>query len=117
MRQLLDTVQDVQRLCNRDLTVLGVLPTMYDARTNLARRTLADVEERYGSDRDPAAYHQVRALRGGVVGRAQRSGHGIELSRCTGLSQVAQRIAAVRREPRAAPQQRPKPGTFDRIPQ
>lgn len=30
VRQLLDTVQDVQRLCNRDLKVLGVLPTMYD---------------------------------------------------------------------------------------
>lgn len=48
VRQLLDTVQDVQRLCNRELSVLGVLPTMYDGRTNLARRTLADVEERYG---------------------------------------------------------------------
>ncbi len=48
VRQLLDTVEDVRRLCNRDLKVLGVLPTMYDSRTNLARRTLADVEERYG---------------------------------------------------------------------
>jgi chromosome partitioning protein len=41
-------VGDVQRLCNRDLNVLGVLPTMYDSRTNLAKATLADVEERYG---------------------------------------------------------------------
>jgi chromosome partitioning protein len=48
VRQLLDTVQDVQRLCNRDLKVLGVLPTMYDSRTKLARATLADVEDRYG---------------------------------------------------------------------
>jgi chromosome partitioning protein len=48
VRQLLDTVEDVRRLCNRSLTVIGVLPTMYDSRTNLARRTLADVEERYG---------------------------------------------------------------------
>lgn len=48
VRQLLDTVGDVQRLCNRDLKVLGVLPTMYDSRTNLAKATLADVEERYG---------------------------------------------------------------------
>lgn len=48
VRQLLDTVGDVQRLCNRDLNVLGVLPTMYDSRTNLAKATLADVEERYG---------------------------------------------------------------------
>lgn len=48
VRQLLDTVEDVRRLCNRNLRVLGVLPTMYDARTNLARNTLADVEGRYG---------------------------------------------------------------------
>lgn len=48
VRQLLDTVGDVQRLCNRDLKVLGVLPTMYDSRTNLAKATLADVEQRYG---------------------------------------------------------------------
>lgn len=48
VRQLLDTVEDVRRLCNRQLKVIGVLPTMYDSRTNLARRTLADVEERYG---------------------------------------------------------------------
>lgn len=48
--QLLDTVHDVQRLTNRDLIIRGVLPTMYDARTNLAKATLADVEERYGLD-------------------------------------------------------------------
>ncbi len=48
VRQLLDTVADVRRLCNRNLTVLGVLPTMYDSRTKLAQATLADVEDRYG---------------------------------------------------------------------
>ena len=48
VRQLLDTVEDVRRLCNRNLGILGVLPTMYDSRTKLARATLADVEERYG---------------------------------------------------------------------
>ena len=48
VRQLLDTVEDVRRLCNRNLEILGVLPTMYDSRTKLARATLADVEERYG---------------------------------------------------------------------
>ncbi len=45
--QLLDTVADVQRLTNRELTVLGVLPTLYDARTNHSRQVLADVSERY----------------------------------------------------------------------
>ena len=46
--QLLDTVADVQRILNRELSVLGLLPTMYDGRTNHARAVLADVSERYG---------------------------------------------------------------------
>ena len=32
--QLLDTVHDVRRFTNRDLKVWGVLPTLYDGRTN-----------------------------------------------------------------------------------
>lgn len=47
VRQLLDTVADVQRLCNRSLTIRGVLPTMFDARTNLSKAVLVDVTERY----------------------------------------------------------------------
>ncbi len=46
--QLLDTVADVRRILNPGLTVLGVLPTMFDARTNHARAVLADVSDRYG---------------------------------------------------------------------
>ena len=46
--QLLDTVRDVQRLTNRDLRVMGVLPTLFDSRTTHAREVLADVTERYG---------------------------------------------------------------------
>jgi chromosome partitioning protein len=45
--QLLDTVHDVQRLTNRDLVVLGVLPTLFDGRTTHARAVLADVATRY----------------------------------------------------------------------
>lgn len=45
--QLLDTVADVQRLTNQNLRVLGVLPTLYDARTNHSRAVLADIGERY----------------------------------------------------------------------
>jgi chromosome partitioning protein len=46
--QLLDTVQDVQRLTNRGLRVRGVLPTLYDGRTNHAKMVIADVATRYG---------------------------------------------------------------------
>jgi chromosome partitioning protein len=45
--QLLDTVTDVRRILNRDLEVLGVLPTMFDGRSNHAQAVLADVGERY----------------------------------------------------------------------
>ena len=45
--QLLETVEDVRRYTNRDLTVLGVLPTMYDGRTRLSREVIADIEQQY----------------------------------------------------------------------
>lgn len=45
--QLLETIDDIRRLTNRDLKVVGLLPTMYDGRTRHARQTLADIGERY----------------------------------------------------------------------
>ncbi len=45
--QLLDTVADVQKILNRDLEVWGILPTLFDGRSNHAREVLADVGERY----------------------------------------------------------------------
>jgi chromosome partitioning protein len=46
--QLLDTITDVQRILNPGLRIRGVLPTMYDGRTNHARAVLADLADRYG---------------------------------------------------------------------
>ncbi len=46
--QLLDTIEDVRRILNERLVVMGVLPTMFDARTSHARAVLDDVGERYG---------------------------------------------------------------------
>ena len=45
--QLLDTVGDVQRLTNPQLRVMGVLPTLFDARTNHSRAVLSDIGDRY----------------------------------------------------------------------
>jgi chromosome partitioning protein len=45
--QLLDTVHDVRRFTNRDLQVMGVLPTLYDGRTNHARAVLDTIAETY----------------------------------------------------------------------
>jgi chromosome partitioning protein len=69
--QLLDTVHDVQRLTNRDLRVLGVLPTLYDARTTHAREVLADVTSRYGLDvLEPAIVKSVRFAEAPAAGRS-----------------------------------------------
>ncbi len=45
--QLLDTVHDVRRFTNRHLEVWGVLPTLYDGRTNHARAVLETISETY----------------------------------------------------------------------
>lgn len=46
--QLLDTIEDVRLFTNADLTVRGVVATMYDERTRHGRQVLHDVGERYG---------------------------------------------------------------------
>jgi chromosome partitioning protein len=48
--QLLDTVHDVRRFTNRKLVVWGVLPTLYDGRTNHARAVLDTISETYELD-------------------------------------------------------------------
>jgi chromosome partitioning protein len=48
--QLLDTVHDVRRFTNPDLAVWGVLPTLYDGRTNHARLVLDTIAETYDLD-------------------------------------------------------------------
>ena len=45
--QLLDTVHDVRRFTNRGLSVMGVLPTLYDGRTTHARAVLDTISEAY----------------------------------------------------------------------
>ena len=48
--QLLDTVHDVRRFTNRGLEVWGVLPTLYDGRTNHARAVLENISQTYELD-------------------------------------------------------------------
>jgi len=69
--QLLDTVHDVQRLTNRHLTVLGVLPTLFDGRTNHSRAVLADVSQRYGlAVLEPPIAKSVRFAEAPAAGRS-----------------------------------------------
>ncbi len=46
--QLLETIEDVRAFANGDLTVRGIIATMYDDRTKHARHILEEVESRYG---------------------------------------------------------------------
>ena len=48
--QLLDTVHDVRRFTNKSLEVWGVLPTLYDGRTNHAKAVLETISETYDLD-------------------------------------------------------------------
>jgi chromosome partitioning protein len=46
--QLLETIDDIRAYTNENLEVLGAVATMFDARTNLGKRTLVEVAETHG---------------------------------------------------------------------
>lgn len=46
--QLLETIDDVRNYTNEDLTVLGGVATMFNARTRLGQKVLAEVQENHG---------------------------------------------------------------------
>jgi chromosome partitioning protein len=46
--QLLSTIDDIRRLTNPSLRVIGLLPTMFDGRTRHARLVLSSMAEQYG---------------------------------------------------------------------
>ena len=72
--QLLATVADVRRFTNPALSVLGVLPTLFDGRTNHSRTVLADVSSRYGlAVLGPAIAKSVRFAEAPQVGRTALS--------------------------------------------
>jgi chromosome partitioning protein len=69
--QLLDTVHDVRRFTNRRLKVWGVLPTLYDGRTNHARAVLDNISETYELDVvEPPIPKSIRFAEAPAVGRS-----------------------------------------------
>jgi chromosome partitioning protein len=48
LTQLLDTIQRVKRALNPEIEILGVLMTMHDSRTNLARQVVEEVRRHFG---------------------------------------------------------------------
>jgi len=73
--QLLRTVADVQAITNPALTLLGVLPTLYDARTTHSRDVLVDVSGRYGVPLlDPPIPRTVRFAEASASGSSVLTG-------------------------------------------
>jgi chromosome partitioning protein len=69
--QLLDTVHDVRRFTNRGLEVWGVLPTLYDGRTNHARAVLETISETYELDViEPPIPKSIRFAEAPAAGRS-----------------------------------------------
>ena len=69
--QLLDTVHDVRRFTNRDLEVWGVLPTLYDGRTNHARLVLETISETYDLEVvEPPIPKSIRFAEAPAAGRS-----------------------------------------------
>jgi chromosome partitioning protein len=92
--QLLDTVADVQKILNRDLEVWGILPTLFDGRSNHAREVLADVGERYDLPvLEPPIPKTVRFAEAPAVGRSilatARSSKGAQAYRDVATSLLA----------------------------
>jgi len=69
--QLLDTVHDVRRFTNRKLEVWGVLPTLFDGRTNHARAVLENIAETYQLDViEPPIPKSIRFAEAPAAGRS-----------------------------------------------
>ncbi len=69
--QLLDTVHDVRRFTNRGLEVWGVLPTLYDGRTNHARAVLDTISETYDLEVvEPPIPKSIRFAEAPAAGRS-----------------------------------------------
>jgi chromosome partitioning protein len=99
--QLLDTVHDVRRFTNRDLEVWGVLPTLYDGRTNHARRVLETISETYGLDViEPPVPKTIKFAEAPAAGRSilatSRSSKGASAYRDVAANLLARRTPSGR---------------------
>ena len=69
--QLLETIDDVRLFANPELTVRGIIATMYDGRTRHSRAILDDVRSRYGlTVLEPPVAKSVRFAEAPAQGRS-----------------------------------------------
>jgi chromosome partitioning protein len=68
--QLLDTIYDVKKFTNHKLSVVGVLPTLFDGRTTHGRTVLERIGDDYGvTVLSPAIPKSIRFAEAPAVGR------------------------------------------------
>jgi chromosome partitioning protein len=99
--QLLDTVHDVRRFTNRRLEVWGVLPTLYDGRTNHARTVLETISGTYELEVvEPPIPKTIKFAEAPAAGRSilrtSRSSKGAQAYR-----EVAENLVQRSRRPRS----------------
>lgn len=69
--QLLETIDDVRHYTNESLTVMGGVATMFDSRTNLGKKVLANITETHGLDViEPPVPRSVRVAESPGEGRS-----------------------------------------------
>jgi chromosome partitioning protein len=99
--QLLDTVHDVRRFTNRGLEVWGVLPTLYDGRTNHSRTVLETISDTYDLEViEPPIPKTIKFAEAPAAGRSilatSRSSKGAKAYR-----EVAENLVARSKRPKA----------------
>ena len=92
--QLLDTVHDVRRFTNKGLQVWGVLPTLFDGRTNHARTVLETISETYDLEVvEPPIPKTIKFAEAPAAGRSilatSRSNKGAQAYRQVAVNLVA----------------------------
>src|SRR6478672_2553603 len=107
--QLLDTVHDVRRFTNRGLEVWGVLPTLYDGRTNHSRTVLETISETYDLEVvEPPIPKTIKFAEAPAAGRSilatSRSNKGAQAYR-----EVAANLVVRARRPRTKPSRKTSP--------
>jgi chromosome partitioning protein len=105
--QLLDTVHDVRRFTNRKLEVWGVLPTLYDGRTNHARTVLETISDTYDLEVvEPPIPKTIKFAEAPAAGRSilatNRSNKGAQAYR-----EVAVNLVERAKRPRRKPARKP----------
>jgi chromosome partitioning protein len=111
--QLLDTVHDVRRFTNRRLEVWGVLPTLYDGRTNHSRTVLETISDTYDLEVvEPPIPKTIKFAEAPAAGRSILATHRTSKG-AKAYREVAANLVTRAQRPRRKPA-RPRPASSRR---